>query len=295
MTVGTDAISLPNPSLAGPDAAFLSPPPPAPPGTVYERDARGFVLATASGTVLPDGLVVYAGRPTVEPPPRPDFGAQAAAEDTGPAATTSVADGPPVAPISGLPLAGFRPQARPQNATEQIERLALGGLTRGELAVYRPRARPTELVANLPTADQGAIEDAIAGLAAPDADATELAVAASLRPGARPRNFAQVVSAVRQPPAPAAAPATVAPSGPIPGGVARAATEDNVLALREIALIGVFGATNARSALVRMATGRVVKVAVGDTLDGGRVSAIGDSSLSYVKRGRTITLQMPAG
>jgi hypothetical protein len=38
-----------------------------------------------------------------------------------------------------------------------------------------------------------------------------------------------------------------------------------------------------------------VTVEVGDRLDGGQVAAIGESSLQYVKRGRTITLEVPAG
>ena len=47
-----------------------------------------------------------------------------------------------------------------------------------------------------------------------------------------------------------------------------------------------------RRALVRMPTGRLVKVQVGDRLDGGRVAAIGDNELSYVKKGRTYVLKM---
>jgi len=39
----------------------------------------------------------------------------------------------------------------------------------------------------------------------------------------------------------------------------------------------------------------VHKVKVGDRLDGGRVSAIGDGELRYQKGGRNIVLQMPRG
>jgi hypothetical protein len=38
-----------------------------------------------------------------------------------------------------------------------------------------------------------------------------------------------------------------------------------------------------------------VKVEVGDRLDGGRVVAISDKQLIYVKRGRNIVLKLPAG
>ena len=89
--------------------------------------------------------------------------------------------------------------------------------------------------------------------------------------------------------------AALAPSGPIPGGVAQAATQENVLTLREINLIGVYGRPDQRRALVRLANGRYLRVGVGDSLDGGQVSAIGDNVLNYVKRGRTISLEIPNG
>jgi hypothetical protein len=44
---------------------------------------------------------------------------------------------------------------------------------------------------------------------------------------------------------------------------------------------------------VRMANGRYLRVGIGDSLDGGRVTAIGDDVLNYVKRGRTLVLQIP--
>ena len=39
--------------------------------------------------------------------------------------------------------------------------------------------------------------------------------------------------------------------------------------------------------------GRVVNLAVGDRFDGGRVASIGNGRLYYVKRGRTLSLEMP--
>ncbi len=150
--------------------------------------------------------------------------------------------------------------------------------------------------------------------APPPVTLSPLAVARAVRPDGRPRNFDQVVAralgrgqsqaqdaaiAAAQPPAAQqaapAAPQVVAPTGPIPGGVARAATMENVMHLREVNLIGVFGRPNDRRALVRMANGRLQRVGVGDTLDGGQVVAITDNSLNYVKRGRTITIAIPQG
>lgn len=58
---------LPLPVIAGstPDPVMLAPLDPPPAGTSFARDARGFILATAEGTQLPNGVTVYAGQPDV--------------------------------------------------------------------------------------------------------------------------------------------------------------------------------------------------------------------------------------
>lgn len=72
------------------------------------------------------------------------------------------------------------------------------------------------------------------------------------------------------------------------------ATEERVLKkTRKPLLLGVFGREGSRSALVRLGDGSIAKVSKGDRLDGGRVSAIGGSSLTYVKGGNARTLSMP--
>ena len=79
------------------------------------------------------------------------------------------------------------------------------------------------------------------------------------------------------------------------GGVARAATQDSAIRLRDINLIGVYGQPSARRALVRLGNGQFVRVQVGSDLDGGQVTAIGENALNYVKRGTTYALQIPQG
>ncbi|ARO13969.1 hypothetical protein BVG79_00617 [Ketogulonicigenium robustum] len=85
------------------------------------------------------------------------------------------------------------------------------------------------------------------------------------------------------------------PTGAVPGSVAQAATTARAINTREINLIGVMGRQNDRRALVRMPNGRVEVVRVGDGLDGGQVTAIGDNIINYVKRGRTYALQIAGG
>lgn len=74
--------------------------------------------------------------------------------------------------------------------------------------------------------------------------------------------------------------------------VAKKATVANAINLGSINLIGVYGSSSSRRALVRLPSGRFVKVKAGDRLDGGKVSAIGESQLSYEKKGKTIVLKM---
>ena len=89
--------------------------------------------------------------------------------------------------------------------------------------------------------------------------------------------------------------AAVVPSIPSRASVTRAATEENAIRLNAVNLIGVYGSPSDRRALVRLKSGRYVKVEVGDRVDGGRVAAIGADELRYVKGGRNITLKMPRG
>ena len=175
-------------------------------------------------------------------------------------------------------------------------------------AVAEAPAEPVEE----PAPDINAIAAAIAAAAEPSSfvNRTARAVGIIRRPNPRPRDFARVVArasvqptrrqsdgVVQRPvPAPAtSAPATARPVGTPPSSVARAATQDNVINLRQMNLIGVYGRPNARRALVRLGNGRYVKVEVGSALDGGRVTAIGDNALNFVKGGRTYALQLPTG
>ncbi|GIT90747.1 hypothetical protein JANAI62_12020 [Jannaschia pagri] len=139
---------------------------------------------------------------------------------------------------------------------------------------------------------------------------SELALGASERPRTRPRSVereaARIVTARRERAAAAteaAASTSTPPARTVDrgqqttrsagGSVARAATERNVLRLNRINLIGVYGRPDARRALVRLANGRYVKVEVGDRLDRGRVTAIGDGQLSYQRGGRNVVLRLP--
>ncbi|MEM9432868.1 MAG: hypothetical protein AAGA12_03025 [Pseudomonadota bacterium] len=293
------------PALSPRDSALVplekSPLPPPPAQTRFTLGPRGLVLPTPDGALNADGIRVILGQPPTAAEPRPRGAEEEAAT-----------------PELDTRLAAIRPEPRPADLAETRERTQFGGLSRAELAGLRPQIRPESAQAR---AD--AIAEALAEANEPNAanQATEFAVASSLLPATRPRNFESVVSrAVRNsleesPPRsgnPAAAAASTAalgrasgpavvrssraaPTAPTRASVARAATENNAIALGRVALVGVFGTASNRRALVRMPNGRFRKVSVGDRVDGGRVAAIGDGQLRYTKGGRTLTLEMPSG
>ena len=89
--------------------------------------------------------------------------------------------------------------------------------------------------------------------------------------------------------------AGIVPDVPSSPRVTKKATIQNVLNLRRTNLIGVYGNSKSRRALVRLSNGKRQMVTVGDTIDGGKVAAIGESELRYIKSGKNITLKVPQG
>ncbi|MDF3413189.1 hypothetical protein HKX54_01870 [Sulfitobacter sp. M57] len=303
VSTATDAVALPDVGSFSTDIGLAALSSPAAAGTAFTLDENGLVVATAAGALSPDGYTVFLGLPPLVPPATPTR-FQTAEEDT----------------TARDVLAAARPKPRPADLVEKTERALLGGLTRRELAEYRPALRPRSLqqkaaaqVAaaaqaaaaaalpdNKPIVTDGAVALALA--ANPVESATRLAVRASVRPDVRPRNFSRIVKRTRkaqaQQPrrvasAASIAPRTVTPKIPTSTSVAKQATVKNALNLRKVNLIGVYGKPSNRRALIRLGNGRYQKVVVGDRIDGGRVSAIGQNELRYKKRGRDLVLKMP--
>lgn len=272
--------------------------------TFAEQASAIEAATTTAGGVSLDGL---------RPPARP-AGAATSADPALP--ELAAYDGP----RPGLRPEGLAPDALPETPDPAID-AALAALDPVEPgAEVAPADAP---VVEMPTAPD--LASTLAGIMAdapdPLAGATAQAVASVPRPGTRPQNFASVVSnqlgrqaRASQPQAQAqggggslqpeeqaeseaevASAAAAAPSGPTAASVAQAATFADVMALREMNLIGVYGQPGARRALVRMGNGRYLRVGVGDGLDGGQVTAIGDNALNYSRRGRTETLVIPGG
>ncbi|MXQ06372.1 hypothetical protein GQ651_00790 [Alphaproteobacteria bacterium GH1-50] len=205
-----------------------------------------------------------------------------------------------------------RPGARPTDLRQEIERQRFGGRTVAELSRIRPGRRPE-------SAQSVAVSER--GNATPSALAVETAFAPRGRPGdmetivaaARQQARAAEVAALDAPDTSAAVRAALADTDlepeddptsarnsprlaiPSDANVARRATVEEAMRLNRINLVGVYGLPSDRRALIRLPSGRYVKVKVGDRIDGGTVAAIGDSALQYRKGGRTIQLSMPQG
>ncbi|TCM85183.1 hypothetical protein [Rhodovulum steppense] len=197
-------------------------------------------------------------------------------------------------PAVATRLAAYRPRLRPSDLATEAQATTTASVN---VPALRPAPRPAALAAAAPPpmADRSTdIEAALAAaLAAEEAAADEaaesdLAIARSIRPSSRPSDLGSSTA-----PAIPVTAAAAAPRIPTTANVARQATVPKAINLRQINLIGVYGASGDRRALVRLANGRYEKVKVGDRLDGGRVAVIGENQLRYVKNGRNLVLDLP--
>ena len=297
---------------------------PTPEGIITPEGVR---LVAGKPSVLPpprpDALAVAASLPVAELAAT----SVAVAPATAGAISAAVAEAVAVPFPSDPALADARPRARPagiapQGAAQAGDGAALSGPGTTRVSSLRPLARPSAVLAageaaRLSTAaasltaqaeQAAAIEAAVQVSFQPDPNASRLAVAVSRRPAPRPQDMsraveAAVAAAVRAPEPQAeqalaeadAEPeiASAAPSIPTRASVAKQATYVNAINLSKINLIGVYGSKSSPYALIRQANGRYKKVKVGDSIDGGKVAAIGASEVRYQKSGRMISLKMP--
>ena len=290
-------------------------------------------LAPVPGLVGPAGrsleaetrpaVAVVAALPEIVPPTRPETETPATAEIadtpglTGPAGRALSADeAPEVVVVAALPdivpparPVTERPEAdTPDTAAAPVEAAPVANpdiaalilrsqedaLAPSPLALTRsssPARRPVEMEA------RAVIREAELAALVP----SELALDRAGRPARRPARLAR-----RTAPGPAPAETTAgvaavqprevarpAPQLPTSASVARAATISDALPMRRMALIGVFGKSGSRHALVRLGNGRYVKVEPGDRIDGYEVSGIERNAIRIRRRGRDSLLVIP--
>lgn len=151
-----------------------------------------------------------------------------------------------------------QPRARPQStapvAAAPVDTIVASAPT--NLATNRPRPRPDTL-----SADAARLSAAQTAASIAAATAARVQVQADA-PHAAPVNSAQ-------------------------------STLSHRLDMTDMALIGVFGLSDNRRALLRLATGDFVRLAQGGVIDGWRVIAIGDTSIRLLRGGETKVLNIP--
>nr|WP_321253489.1 hypothetical protein [uncultured Ruegeria sp.] len=271
-----DAVALPAAEKFDTDQPFEQPAAPSGAGTRFVLDERGLVTPTADGTLNPDGVMVFLGRPSSVPPEVPVRFEQE-----------------PIVEEGNDRLAGLRPKVRPGNLIEGFERQQLGGRTRDELSGLRPKLRPKSLQEQ-PQIDETPTALAVVRVPRPKSRPAGLAAASAPKANTTSANLGSTAAIDQSSDDVGSfAAKSVAPKIPSRASVARQATLDNAINLRKLNLIGVYGSPANRRALIRLPSGRYKKLKVGDRLDGGRVIAIGDSQLQYQKKGRNVTLKMP--
>lgn len=275
-------------------------------------------------TPTPEAAPVPPGAIALVPPTAAPAAAPAATESVGPYQPDDSFAGnrPRTRPAGLAPEVPAAPAAAQEGALPAFSDQALA------VAARRPPVRPGSIAAAAEAQQARRLAEAAAAAAAAASTAAQTealaAMAPTRRPPARPAALARAVetavaAAVATPrvatPQPAVArqaapvsprgsdgdvyddgepdtPAS-APSIPTRASVARQATVSGALNLGRTNLIGVFGASNSRYALVRESSGRLVRVKVGDRLDGGRVTAIGQADISYQRGSNTVRLTMP--
>ncbi|MDO5704988.1 MAG: hypothetical protein Q4G49_07935, partial [Paracoccus sp. (in: a-proteobacteria)] len=80
--------------------------------------------------------------------------------------------------------------------------------------------------------------------------------------------------------------AAPARGGNTPTNVASAATVKGGITLNRTQIIGTIGAGRGSRALVRLSNGRVITLRIGDRINNGTITAIGDGKITYNRNGR---------
>lgn len=310
----TSAAIAPAPALPTPWSALAAQLPPAeatlpqtePPEPATQPEA----VAVAPEPALPDPFAVVAGMPDFAPLLRDGTAlpqAQAQAQAVPVIAETDAAN-------NGVTVILGRPEFDPLLRNAETGAGAETGAEPAPDPVETvPETGPTEAITPETQAQDDAAliaARAIRPARRPDSFAEEAVQSIDILSGAAPRtairavhrsaNFtAQIApllasaSAAASTSAPALPPEPQTVSLPSSASVQRAATIENALNMREVALIGIYGTADDRRALIRLASGRYIRLTLGETFSGGwRIIAMDETSVRVQKGNRTEILRV---
>jgi len=263
--ISLDAIALDKTTTVSELKALLDIRSPLSIGSSFKLDKDGLAIATEVGTLAPAGHQVFAGNPDVVPPekPLPNY--------------LNIGD----SKLDLKALSGLHPKPRPEDKTPKALIAAKKAILSGKKPLQRPK--------NLELSKYN-----LSNLALSSINFKALRI----KPKERPTGLSMLIDqalGVIQYEGDEANITGIVPDIPSTPRVTKKATIQNVLNLRKTNLIGVYGNSKSRRALVRLSNGKRKMVTVGDIIDGGKVAAIGESELRYVKGGKNITLKVPQG
>lgn len=205
------------------------------------------------------------------------------------------------APPGGVALTALRSSPLPPRAPPRVATAPAAAADPAPAAAPAPPDAAQAERRRLDDELQAAVEARIRARAAADAKVeAEQRAAAEARARAQAAAEERAAAARRQPVRPveideepelAAAPA----AGATAASVAANATHARGMDLNRTTLIGVIGAGPASRGLIRLRNGRVVTVRLGDRIDGGTITAIGDGRVAYVRSGRPHELRILDG
>jgi type IV pilus biogenesis protein PilP len=222
-------------------------------------------------------------------------------ETTAPAASQTPVSGDLLAQADPA-LKSKRPKPRPTTiarmAQEERKSALLLASADPTLANSKPRRRPAGLAKppRVVELDKVAVNEINAAILQ--------AVKDVARPRVRPKSLRNTVAKAKAQPkaakvqtaslTPAIARGTSKPSTKAsPANIQKEATENAGFSKRRMSLIGVYGTSSSRRALVRMPSGRYVKVKRGQNISGWKVSAIGEKTVRITKGSRNQVLRLP--
>ncbi|MBC9247030.1 hypothetical protein H4P12_09930 [Paracoccus sp. 11-3] len=280
----------------------------APPSMASASSSAGLGSSTRP-MARPGNRTVASGN---DPGPGNSSLSKAAVEDAIASAVASSPSQPGAVPLTALTssaIPGRRPGGGRAAASAVADAVSLAATssnapTAADLRAAAEAQSADELAAQRRADDdlQRQAEERARQFAAADARAEAQARAAA-EARARAQAEAEAANAARrqqayQPPEAESEPEVAAadlPDGRTPTTAGNAATVERGIQLNRTQIIGTIGAGRASRALVRLSNGRVLTLRIGDKINGGTISAIGDSRITYVRGGRQQQLSVLGG
>ncbi len=191
-------------------------------------------------------------------------------------------DIPDILALADVSLKSKLPKARPASIATKANQARNSLVAKADpaLASKKPKPRPSNLVVLKKNTEADTADEITL--------AVQTAVLAKQRPRIRPKNLKKNANVQT-----ASLSETSNTGDATPATIQKQATEKAGFSKRRISLIGVYGTNTDRRALVRMPSGRFVKIKPGQNFSGWKVAAIGESSVRITKGSRNQVLRMP--